>query len=90
MEHIASARKTSALEPELDVKYGFLDQFGIFWDPEGGHVTHGPLWIHRSMLDIVRPYGWRLLQYTRGNDMVQVERSRETAMSFMENRDDQA
>lgn len=69
-------------------KHGWMDSSGIFWHPTGGNQAFGSLWIDRSMLDIVRPYGWRLLQYQAGHDMVEVGRSEATARKFMENQDE--
>lgn len=100
MVHIASQRKTSALKRVLDslnspappapLKMGYMDSMGVFWHPGGGNQAFGCLWIDRSMLDMVRPFGWRLLQYQRGNDMVEVGRSQDVAMKFMENTDERS
>lgn len=77
------------LLPELaPPKLGWMDSKGVFWHNEGNRVAFGILWIDRRMLDAVRPYGWRLLQYQRGNDMVQVGRTEHVARSSMENTDE--
>lgn len=65
-----------------------MDSKGVWHANAGGAVAFGILWIDRRMLDAVRPYGWRLLQYQRGNDMVQVGRTEHVARSFMENTDE--
>jgi hypothetical protein len=65
-----------------------MDSKGIFWHNTGERVAFGILWIDRTMLDAVRPFGWRPLQYQRGNDMVAVGRSEDVARQFMENTDE--
>lgn len=65
-----------------------MDSAGVFWNHQGGRTAFGSLWIDRTLLDVVRPFGWRLLQYQRGNDMVEVGRSEAVARTFMEKTDE--
>lgn len=65
-----------------------MDSKGVWHAGPFGPIPFGTIWVNRSMLDAVRPYGWRLLQYQRGNDMVQVGRTEATARQFMENTDE--
>lgn len=74
--------------PDAPLALGWMDSKGVFWQNSGERVAFGFLWIDRKMLDAVRPFGWRLLQYQRGHDMVKVGRSEATARQFMENTDE--
>lgn len=89
VEPIRSTPATSGLDqPTEPLKLGWMDSKGVFWQNSGERVVFGSLWIHREMLDVVRPFGWRLLKYQRGNDMVEVGRSADVARQFMENTDE--
>lgn len=76
------------LLPEKRSSIGYMDSKGVWRSDATGAVAFGLLWIDRSLLDAVRPFGWRLLYYQRGNAMVQVGRTEDVARQFMENTDE--